>query len=135
MGTAVGLAMDDAGDAPGADVPASAKTPEAVVRFLAGHLADSGQIPQDAVESVVARVMRRESLGSTGVGGGLALPHAAADDVAEVVHVVGRLATPVNWGAIDGKPVQLVALVVAPKAKSVAALEALLRRLRGHGAS
>ncbi|WP_412067778.1 PTS sugar transporter subunit IIA [Rubrivirga sp. IMCC43871] len=83
----------------------------------------------DAVLELVARqpgvadparlavdVAAREALLSTGVGDGLALPHARTTAVTETVMAVCTLAEPVGWDAIDGVPVDLVVLFAGPEA-------------------
>jgi len=57
---------------------------------------------------------RRELLGSTGVGRGIAIPHCRSLVVPRVRVAYGRMATPLPWGAPDGEPVRHVFLIVAP---------------------
>jgi Na+/H+ antiporter NhaD/arsenite permease-like protein/mannitol/fructose-specific phosphotransferase system IIA component (Ntr-type) len=59
-------------------------------------------------------LLARERLGPTGVGHGIALPHATTGAVDHPVVAVARLAVPVDWDAIDGEPVRLVILILAP---------------------
>lgn len=136
MGTALAAGMAD-GDGPAAvDVPEAADTPEAVVRFLVGWLVADGQLPAAELEPVVGRVLRREALGSTGIGRGLAVPHAASEAIARVAFVAGRLMTPVDWASLDGAPVRTVALVIGVGSGTpevLRALEEVVRRLRGGG--
>lgn len=56
----------------------------------------------------------RERLGSTGVGAGVALPHADLLDLDRPVALFARLARPVEWDAIDDRPVELVVVVLSP---------------------
>ncbi len=60
-------------------------------------------------------VLEREKQMSTGVGGGLAIPHARTDAVSGTVAVMGILETPVPYDALDGKDVQLVLLLLGPR--------------------
>ncbi|MDB5310750.1 MAG: ptsN [Gemmataceae bacterium] len=134
MGAAVAIGMADGDDPPTVDVPVTVDTPEAVVRFLAGWLVADGQLPAAELEPVVGRVLRREACGSTGIGRGLAVPHGYSDAIERVAFVAGRLAAPLDWSAIDGEPVRVVALVVGTGSGTPAALQALgeaVRRLRG----
>jgi nitrogen PTS system EIIA component len=84
--------------------------------------------------AVIAQaVSAREELGSTGVGGGIALPHARIDGIEAPIGFFARLDRPVDWGSIDGKPVDLVFLLLSPPpadADHLAALAAMTRRLR-----
>ena len=59
---------------------------------------------------VLDMVMRRERLGSTGIGGGIAIPHAVHDDLACTVALFAVLETPVDFDAIDGQPVDIICL-------------------------
>lgn len=63
---------------------------------------------------VVSAVMERERLGSTGVGHGVAIPHARLEGLEEVRAVFARLETPLDYEAIDDRPVDLVVLLLAP---------------------
>lgn len=56
----------------------------------------------------------RERLGSTGVGSGVALPHADIRGLERPVALFARLAAPVEWDAIDDRPVELIAMVLSP---------------------
>jgi PTS system nitrogen regulatory IIA component len=59
-------------------------------------------------------VMRRERLGSTGIGNGIAIPHAVHDDLTRTIALLAVLKTPVDFDAIDGQPVDIICLVVGP---------------------
>ena len=59
-------------------------------------------------------VMRRERLGSTGIGNGIAIPHAVHDDLTHTIALLAVLKTPVDFDAIDGQPVDIICLVVGP---------------------
>lgn len=60
-------------------------------------------------------VLAREELVTTGVGHGVAFPHAKSDAVEAVVFAFARLTEGVDFGALDGRPVRLVFLIGAPK--------------------
>jgi mannitol/fructose-specific phosphotransferase system IIA component (Ntr-type) len=122
---------------PEVDVPPSAATsPELVVRFLVGELADTCGIPAMQVDHVVGEVMRRESLGTTGIGGGVALPHTRSAAVNQLGVLLGRLPAPIDWHAIDAQPVRLVCLLLSPltdPANHLRFLETLVRTLQERG--
>ena len=63
---------------------------------------------------VVERLSERERLGSTGFGGGVAIPHGKIDGLNRVVGVFARLAAPIDFAAIDDMPVDLVFLLLSP---------------------
>lgn len=60
-------------------------------------------------------LVRREKLGSTGLGQGVAIPHGRSADVGRAVGAFVRLAEPVDFNAVDGKPVDLVFALVVPE--------------------
>ncbi len=76
---------------------------------------------------IVAAAMERERLGSTGVGNGVALPHARIDGLDHVVAGFARLSDPMNFDSVDGRPVDLVAFLLAPSNAAGAHLRALAR--------
>ncbi|MDA1259780.1 MAG: PTS sugar transporter subunit IIA, partial [Planctomycetota bacterium] len=68
-------------------------------------------------EALLAQLEDRERMASTGLGGGIALPHPrtpSSDFVREPVIVIGLLAQPVEWRALDGAPVRTAILLVSP---------------------
>ncbi len=65
-------------------------------------------------EILVAALLKREELGSTGIGKGIAIPHGRSLVVNKLELVVGRSKEGVNFNAMDGKPVHLFFLIVAP---------------------
>jgi PTS system nitrogen regulatory IIA component len=75
--------------------------------------------------SVVEALMERESLGPTGVGHGVALPHARLDGLDQVVGVFVLLEKPIDFDAVDRQPVDLVFGLFAPQDAGVAHLKAL----------
>jgi PTS system nitrogen regulatory IIA component len=83
--------------------------------------------------SVAASLAAREALGSTGFGAGIAVPHARIDGLDSVFGCFARLDKPVAYEAIDGRPVDLVFLLVSPtgaNSEHLALLAAISRRLR-----
>ena len=78
-------------------------------------------------------LLEREALGSTGLGAGVAVPHARLEGIARVTAVFVRLDTPVAYGSVDDRPVDLMfALFAPPKdgAEQLRALAAVSRALR-----
>jgi PTS system nitrogen regulatory IIA component len=83
--------------------------------------------------TISASLAAREMLGSTGVGGGIALPHARLEGLAGLAGFFARLDRPIDFAAIDARPVDLVFLLLSPAggpAAHLAALAAVSRRLR-----
>ena len=75
--------------------------------------------------STVEALLERETLGPTGVGGGVALPHARLEKLEEVVGALVLLENPVDFNAIDKQPVDVVFSLFAPKSAGVEHLKAL----------
>jgi PTS system nitrogen regulatory IIA component len=59
--------------------------------------------------------MRRERLGSTGIGSGIAIPHAVHHDLTRTMGIIAVLTKPVDFDAQDRKPVDIVCLVIGPQ--------------------
>src|SRR5262245_57079817 len=79
-----------------------------------------------AVADLVDAVMKRESqVGSTGLGGGVAIPHAHVDTLKNVIGAFGRASKPVEFNAVDGQPVTLFFLIASPAGKKEAYIQAL----------
>ncbi len=96
-----------------------------VFRELAGRLAARGAV-RDAGE-LVARLVKREGDGCTGVGRGIAIPHCRLDALEGEIVAFASTAHPVDFGAIDGALVDLVFLVVSPARAAAAHLQAVAR--------
>lgn len=90
---------------------------------------DVGDLTEAALGILSARaveaLMERESLGPTGVGHGVALPHARLPEINKVQGVFLRLDKPVEFGSVDRKPVDLVFALFAPEDAGVEHLKAL----------
>ncbi|WP_085892360.1 PTS sugar transporter subunit IIA [Roseovarius litorisediminis] len=75
--------------------------------------------------AAVEALQERESLGPTGVGHGVALPHARIDGLAEVVGALVLLETPIDFDSVDRQPVDLAFALFAPRDAGVEHLKAL----------
>ncbi len=113
------------------DVPAANK--KAVLQHLAQAAAQAYALDAKAVGTIIAD---RERLGSTGFGGGVAIPHGKIAGIDRVVGVFARLAQPVEFQAIDELPVDTVFLLLSPLdagADHLKALARVSRQLRDRG--
>ena len=82
---------------------------------------------------VADRLAAREKLGTTGFGGGIAIPHARLADVGRVRGLFARLTRPIDFSAVDDQPIDLVFLLLSPDdagADHLKALARVSRRLR-----
>lgn len=78
-------------------------------------------------ESILEAVRERESMLSTGIGHGVAIPHAKSQSVPEMRLAAGRPAAPVDFDALDGQPVALFFLLVGPESAAGPHIKALSR--------
>lgn len=82
---------------------------------------------------ISSEILKREELGSTGVGAGIAIPHARIANVEKPFGVLARLRKPIDFNAIDAEPVDIVFLLLLPATpvgEQLTALAAVARKLR-----
>jgi mannitol/fructose-specific phosphotransferase system IIA component (Ntr-type) len=104
-----------------------------VIRELVDSLAAAGAIAEREVPGIVSAIMKREELGSTGIGRGVAVPHTKHASVERLVGTVGVSAEGVDFNSLDGDKVQLLFLLVSPPDRPgdhLRALENISRQLR-----
>ena len=87
---------------------------EGVIRELVVSLVDSGQLGTDDQEAIVQAILKREELGSTGIGRGIAVPHTKHPCVNKPVGTVGVSSTGVEFQSLDGEQVQLFFMLISP---------------------
>jgi len=92
-----------------------AKDKEAVIKELVRSLTKSNAIKADDESSVVDALMKREELGSTGIGQGVAVPHARHPAIKELVGVFGHSTSGVDFNALDGEPVHAIFFVAVTR--------------------
>jgi PTS system nitrogen regulatory IIA component len=78
-------------------------------------------------QRLLEALMERERLGTTGIGHGIAIPHARLDDLDHMVGIFARLDHPVDFEALDDQPSDLVFLLLAPNTADAESLKALAR--------
>jgi fructose-specific phosphotransferase system IIA component len=78
-------------------------------------LADAGRIDPDDVANVLDALKQREETMSTGIGFGIAIPHASSDRVTEVVAGFGRSKAGIEFDSLDNEPVHFIVLFVVPR--------------------
>ena len=84
-------------------------------------------------DKITVAILKREQLGSTGLGGGVAIPHARIADVKTPFGILARLKSAIEFDAIDQRPVDLIFLLLlptTPAAEQLNALALVARRLR-----
>ncbi len=100
---------------------------EDVIRELVQLLVQAGAIKEKDVHKLVQTLLKREALGSTGIGHGVAIPHGKSDCVMKLVAAFGVSRAGVNFDSLDGEPVHLFFLLVAPEDSAGPHLKALAR--------
>lgn len=81
---------------------------------IINELVKALKVDKDKEEMLTNAVIQREKIGSTGIGNGIAIPHTRSLVIKELMVSIGRLVKPIDFGAQDKKPVNLVFLLVAP---------------------
>lgn len=106
----------------------AAATKKALFQQLSAAAAAAYQLDGKAAAAALAA---REKLGSTGFGGGIAIPHGKLAGLSAPVGVFARLAQPIDFEAVDDLPVDLVFVLLSPPDAGAVHLKALARVSRG----
>ena len=114
--------------APQAVVPAlKVKSKKQALQDLAGRAAElTGMDERDILDIL----LQREKLGSTGIGTGIAIPHGKLTKLERMFGLFARLDRAIDFEALDGQPVDLVFLLLAPESAGADHLKALARVAR-----
>ena len=110
-----------------------ADTKEDVIRAMASSLLEAGKIAQDQYDGIVEAILKREELGSTGIGRGVAVPHTKHPSVHELIGAVAVSDEGVDFDSLDGEKVHLLFLLISPPDRPgdhLRALENISRQLR-----
>ncbi|MFE0045444.1 fructose-specific PTS transporter subunit EIIC [Streptomyces albireticuli] len=91
----------------------AARSKEAAIHELAGLLAATGRVTDP--DGLVAAVLAREALGTTGLGEEIAIPHAKTDAVSAPVVAFARSEEGIEWGALDGTRARLIFMIAVPE--------------------
>ena len=106
---------------------------ESVIREMTSSLQAAHSIDDEQFESVVEAILKREELGSTGIGRGVAVPHTKHPTVDKLCGAVGVSSEGVDFDSLDGEKVHLLFLLVSPPDRPgdhLRALENISRQLR-----
>jgi nitrogen PTS system EIIA component len=90
----------------------------------------AGRITGIADRHVFDSLLQRERLGSTGIGGGIAIPHGKFEGLDRLVGLFARLEKPIAFDSLDGEPVDLVFVLLAPEGAGADHLKALSKVAR-----
>ena len=100
---------------------------EDVIKELVELLAESGEVEKRSRNKLIDSLMTRESLGSTAIGQGVAIPHAKSDCVSKLIAAFGISKKGVDFDSLDGEPAYIFFLLVAPQDSAGPHLKALAR--------
>lgn len=118
------MALSDLISADGAHVGLGASSRKQVLQAMSEMAAHVTGL--DA-RTIFDAVLQRERLGSTGVGQGVAIPHARLSGINEVTGIFVRTKAPVDFESIDGRPADLIFMLLAPENAGAEHLKALAR--------
>ena len=110
-----------------------ATSKDTAVQAMVAILKDAGAIPPGDEESIVAAILKREELGSTGIGNGVAVPHTKHPSVDRLVATVAISTEGVDFASLDGEAVYILFLLVSPPDRPgdhLRGLENISRHLR-----
>lgn len=110
--------------------PTSANDKRGVIDELVDVLAREGRVGD--AEALKEAVWTREQTRTTGIGHGLAIPHGKSASLSDMVMAIGKPAEPIEFEAIDGKPVQLIVLLASRPDQTSDHIQALARVSRLH---
>ena len=106
-------------------IPLAATSRQAAIYELVDLLADKAGI--QGREQLKEAVWARETTRTTGIGHGIAIPHGKSTGCSKLSIAIGITAQPIDFGAIDGKPVQLIILLASPPDQTGPHIQALAR--------
>ena len=105
--------------------PLASTTKTDAISELVSLLAENGEVKES--KKVLDAVLDREATRTTGIGNGLAIPHGKCTGIEHLVMAVGKAAIPIDFQAIDGRPVTLIWLLSSPPDKTGPHIHALAR--------
>ena len=111
-----------------------ASTKEDAIRKMVAGLREAGKFSESDEENIVSAIMKREELGSTGIGRGIAVPHTKNPSVTELTATIAIAGGDgVDFDSLDNEPVHVLFLLISPPdqpRKHLRALETIAKRLR-----
>src|SRR5438094_581105 len=106
-------------------IPLQATNKTEAIAELVQLLADNNEIVEP--KKVLDAVLEREATRTTGIGNGLAIPHGKCTGTKDLVMAIGKPATPIDFQAIDGRPVNIIWMLSSPPDKTSPHIHALAR--------
>lgn len=113
------------------EIPLGSK--ESAIRSMVAALRQAGSIKESDEDGIVAAILKREELGSTGIGRGVAVPHTKHPSVDKLIAAIAVSKDGVDFSSLDGEPVFVMFLLVSPPDRPgdhLRGLENISRHLR-----
>ena len=114
----------------------TATTKETVIKEMVDALRNAGNFKSGETEDIVRAIQKRELLGSTGIGRGVAIPHTKHSSVDRLLGTVALSKAGVGFDSLDGEPVHVFVMLISPQDRPgdhLRALENVSRTLRDDG--
>ena len=106
---------------------------EMAIRAMVSSLQQAGSIKAEDEDNIVAAILKREDLGSTGIGRGVAVPHTKHGSTDKLIAAVALAKEGVDFASLDGEPVYIIFLLISPPDRPgdhLRGLENISRHLR-----
>jgi len=106
---------------------------EMAIRAMVSSLQQAGSIMAEDEDNIVAAILKREELGSTGIGRGVAVPHTKHGSTDKLIAAVALAKEGVDFASLDGEPVYIIFLLISPPDRPgdhLRGLENISRHLR-----
>ena len=113
------------------EIPVGSK--ESAIRSMVSALRQAGSIKESDEEGIISAILKREELGSTGIGRGVAVPHTKHPSVDKLIAAIAVSKEGVDFASLDGEPVFVMFLLVSPPDRPgdhLRGLENISRHLR-----
>jgi PTS system fructose-specific IIA component/PTS system nitrogen regulatory IIA component len=113
-----------------------ATTKEGAIREMVESLRGAGYFRGSEPEDIIKAILKREQLGSTGIGRSVAIPHSKHTSVDRLIGTIAISKTGIPFDSVDGEPVQLLVLLISPQDRPgdhLRALENVARSMRDDG--
>jgi PTS system fructose-specific IIA component/PTS system nitrogen regulatory IIA component len=110
-----------------------ATTKDAAIREMVESLRSSGHLKNGEQENIIKAIMKREQLGSTGIGRGVAIPHTKHESAERLIGTVAVSHVGVPFDSLDSEPVFILVMLISPQdrpGEHLRALENVSRNLR-----
>lgn len=110
-----------------------AKTKEEAIREIVNSLKAAGKVAAEHTDAIISAIMKREELGSTGIGRGVAVPHTKHGSVDSIVATIALSKDGLDFAALDAEDVHIIFLLISPPdrpGEHLRGLETITRHLK-----